>query len=104
MAELKATRKVVRRRVKEDEALLKERLQELPGQLLYTGVKYIIPPLLTGGVTNTVLSAGKSLVDLFFIKREENGANGKKGISPSLKRAGLLTALKWGVRLALRAI
>lgn len=104
LAELKATRKVIRRRVKEDEALLKDRLQELPGQLLYTGVKYVIPPMLSGGVTNTVLHVGKSLVDLFFIKKEDRIGDGKMGISPSLKKAGLLTALKWGVRLALRAI
>jgi hypothetical protein len=104
LAELKATRKVIRRRVKEDEALLKERLQELPGQLLYTGVKYFIPPMLSGGVTNTILQGGKSLVDHFFIKKEDRAIEGRAGIAPSLKKAGLLAALKWGVRLALRAI
>jgi hypothetical protein len=99
--ELSAARKVVRKRIKEDETLLKDRLQELPGQLFYTGAKYVIPPLLSGGVTNTVLDAGKALVDLFFLKKEDGA---KKGIPTSLKKAGLLTALKWGVRLLLKAI
>ncbi|WP_133991617.1 hypothetical protein [Dinghuibacter silviterrae] len=99
--ELAAARKVVRKRVKEDEALLKERLQELPGQLFYTGVKYVVPPLLSGGVTNTVLGAGKSLIDLFFIKKEDGAKN---GLPTALKKAGILTALKWGVRLLLKSI
>ena len=105
LAELKATRKVVKRRVREDEALLKDRLQELPGQLLYTAVKNILPPLLKGGVANTVLGAGKLLVDHFFIKKHTQAdESSAKGIPASLKKAGLLTAIRWGVRLALRAI
>jgi hypothetical protein len=104
LAELRATRRVMRKRVKDDETLLKDRLQELPGQLLYTGVKYVIPSVLQGGVTNTVLDAGKGLVDLFFVKKNGQEQGGKRRIPPSLKKAGLLTALKWGIRLALKAI
>ncbi|HTJ12177.1 MAG TPA: hypothetical protein VL547_09135 [Dinghuibacter sp.] len=104
LEELKATRKVVKQRVLADEAVLKERLQELPGQLLYTGVKNILPPLLKGSVTNTVLGAGKALIDHFFIKKHEPSIEPSKGIPDSLKRAGLLTAIRWGLRLALRAI
>ena len=104
MEELRAARKVVKRRVIEQEAVLKDRLQELPGQLLYTGVKNILPALLRGSVTNTVLGAGKSLVDHFFIKKHEPATEPARGIPSSLKRAGLLTAVRWGLRLALRAI
>lgn len=104
LEELHAARKVVKRRVREDEALLKDRLQELPGQLLYTGVKNILPPLLKGSVTNSVLGAGKALIDHFFIKKHGPAAEPSKGIPDSLKRAGILTAVRWGLRLALRAI
>jgi hypothetical protein len=104
LAELHAARKIVRVRVRREEQVLKDRMQELPGQLLYTGFKYVIPPLLSGRITNTALEAGKSLVDLFFVKSDHSEPGSKNGISQSLKKAGLLTALKWGFRLLTRAI
>ncbi|GEM_PF-5583450 len=99
IAELHAARRVVKRRVKTQEAQLKDRLQELPGQLVYTGFKYVVPTLISGKITNSLLDGAKSMVDLFFLKSKDQGAT--KG---ALKKAGLLTALKWGIRLALRAI
>lgn len=105
LAELQAARKHVKQKVKAEERILKDRLQELPGQLLYTGFKYVIPPLLSGRITNTALEAGKSLVDLFFVKKDEAPETGAKTVlSKSLKKAGLLTALKFGFRLLTRAI
>ena len=105
LAELQTARKHVKQKVKAEERVLKDRLQELPGQLLYTGFKYVIPPLLSGRITNTALEAGKSLVDLFFVKKDEAPETGAKTVlSKSLKKAGLLTALKFGFRLLTRAI
>ena len=101
LAELNLARKQVKKRVKAEEQVLKDRLQELPGQLLYTGVKYVIPPILSGKITNTALEAGKSLVDMFFVKKDDQP---NTGLSKSLKKAGLLTALKWGVRLLIKTI
>jgi hypothetical protein len=99
LAELHAARRIVKRRVKAQEVQLKDRLQELPGQLVYTGFKYVIPTLITGKITNSLLEGAKSMVDMFFIKKGEH-----KGTKDTLKKAGLMTALKWGIRLALRAI
>ena len=89
----------MKRRVRAQEGQLKDRLQELPGQLVYTGFKYVVPTLISGKITNSLLDGVKSLVDLFFIKKSDH-----KGTKDSLKKAGLLTALKWGIRLAMRAI
>jgi len=104
LAELQAARKQVKLKVKAEEQVLKDRLQELPGQLLYTGFKYVIPPLLSGRITNTALDAGKSLVDLFFVKKEAPPGSAKAVISNSMKKAGLMTALKFGFRLLTKAI
>jgi hypothetical protein len=104
LAELQVARKHVKQKVKAEEQVLKDRLQELPGQLLYTGFKYVIPPLLSGRITNTALEAGKSLVDLFFVKKDGSQTEGKTVLSKSLKKAGLLTALKFGFRLLARAV
>jgi hypothetical protein len=104
LAELKAARKMVKIRVKLEEQGLKNRLQELPGQLLYTGFKHVIPPILSGRITNTALGAGKSLVDMFFVKKNGIESDHKSDLSHSLKKAGLLTALKWGFRILTRSI
>jgi hypothetical protein len=104
LTELQVARRQVKRKVKAEEQVLKDRLQELPGQLLYTGFKYVIPPLLSGRITNTALEAGKSLVDLFFIKKDDPETASGSVLSKSLKKAGMLTALKWGFRLLTRAI
>jgi hypothetical protein len=104
LSELHVARKHVKQKVKAEEQVLKDRLQELPGQLLYTGFKYVIPPLLSGRITNTALEAGKSLVDMFFINREGPEPEAKTILSKSLRKAGLLTALKWGFRLLTRAV
>jgi hypothetical protein len=102
--ELRAARKITKQRVVEGERQLKERLQELPGQLVYTGLKYVVPPLLSGKITNSLLSAGKYLVDLYFLKKDKS-PDGKKGIlSDTVRRAGLLAAVRWGMQLLTRAI
>jgi hypothetical protein len=104
LAELQSARRQVKSRVKAKEQVLKDRLQELPGQLLYTGFKYVIPPILSGRITNTALDAGKSLVDLFFVKKDAPEGSAKSVISHSMKKAGLMTALKFGFRLLTKVI
>ena len=104
LAELQAARRQVKLRVKAEEKVLKDRLQELPGQLLYTGFKYVVPPILSGRITNTALDAGKSLVDLFFVKKDPVEGSAKSIISHSVKKAGLMTALKFGFRLLTKVI
>lgn len=104
LEELQAARKVVSARVKQGEQQLRSRAQELPGQLVYTGFRYVVPPLLSGKITNTVLEAGKAMVDLFFVKAGKDGTERKNAFTQSLKKAGLLTAVKWGFRLLARAI
>lgn len=104
LAELQAARRLVKLRVKAEEKVLKDRLQELPGQLLYTGFKYVVPPILSGRITNTALDAGKSLVDLFFVKKDPGEGSAKSIISHSVKKAGLMTALKFGFRLLTKVI
>lgn len=102
--ELRGARKIVRERVKQGEEQLKARVQELPGQLIYSGFKYVIPSMLSGKITNTVLEAGKSVVDLFFVKKGMEGTGRKSALAQNLKKAGVLTAVKWGFRLLARAI
>jgi hypothetical protein len=48
LEELHAVKQLVRSRVKNGEQHLKDRVQELPGQLLYTGFRFVIPPPFVG--------------------------------------------------------
>lgn len=105
LQELHAAKQLVRARIKVGEQSLKDSVQELPGQLLYTGFRYIIPPLISGRITQSALEAGKSLVDLFFVKKgDHSGGGDKKALVQSLKKVGLLAAAKWGFRLLTRTI
>jgi hypothetical protein len=98
-------KQLVRARIKVGEQTLKDRVQELPGQLLYTGFRFVIPPLISGGITQSALLAGKSLVDLFFVKNGGHSSSGdKRTLVQSLKKVGLLTAAKWGFRLLTKTI
>jgi hypothetical protein len=105
LEELHAVKQLVRSRVKNGEQHLKDRVQELPGQLLYTGFRFVIPPLLSGRITQSALEAGKALIDLFFIKSGGHSAGeDKRNLAQSLKKVGLLSAAKWGFRLLTRVI
>lgn len=100
LEELREGRKSVKQRVVLQEKMLKDRLQELPGQLIYTGVKSVLPPLISGKITNSVLNGGKALVDHFFVK----GGDKDKPLLKVVKNVGFLTAVRWGVRLLLKRI
>jgi hypothetical protein len=78
--------------IKEQEQELRQRVQKVPGELFYSGVNSVLPTILTGKVTSTVLNAGRNLINKSFEKKEGGVINSK--LITAAKQAGVFTILK----------
>ena len=70
--------------IKQQEADLRQRVQKLPGEVLYAGVDAVLPAVLTGKISNKILTAGKNFVNKTIIKKDkwqyfQAGYGGKTG-------------------------
>ena len=79
-------------RIKEQERELRKRVQQVPGELFYSGVNSVVPTIISGKITSSIIKAGKSLVDKAFVKKGAEGNNSK--LITAAKQAGIFTLLK----------
>jgi hypothetical protein len=79
-------------RIKEQERELRKRVQQVPGELFYSGVNSVVPTIISGKITSSVIKAGKNLVDKAFVKKGAEGNNSK--LITAAKQAGIFTLLK----------
>ena len=79
-------------RIKEQEQELRKRIQQVPGELFYSGVNSVVPTIISGKITSAVIKAGKNLVDKAFVKKGAGGNNSK--LITAAKQAGIFTLLK----------
>lgn len=92
IADLQTAQHRLKMQIREQEKELKERVKVLPGELVYAGVNAVIPTVLSGKITNSVLGMGKELVNMFFVKRED-GEHRSKLVS-AIKKAGIFSVLR----------
>jgi hypothetical protein len=78
--------------IKAQEQELRQRVQKVPGELFYSGVNSVLPAIVRGRVTATVLNAGRELINKSFVKKEGDGINTK--LVTAAKQAGIFTILK----------
>jgi len=77
--------------IKQQESELRQRVQKLPGELFYAGVDAVIPTVLSGKITGTVLNAGKNFINKSVLKKTDGNTS---KLVTAAKQAGLFTLLK----------
>jgi len=91
MEALKKEKYALERRLREQEDELRRRVQQVPGEMFYSGMDSIIPSFLSGKVSSLALNAGKGLINNFFVRKAAT-AGGLK-ILDAVKPSGLIRRL-----------
>lgn len=88
---LRAEQRRLAAEIKQQELELRSRVQQLPGELFYAGANAVVPAVLTGKISQTLFSAGRTLVN-----RLVNGKSADKNNTAltMAKQAGLYTIAK----------
>jgi hypothetical protein len=90
---LQAEQRQLKATIIAQEAALRQKVKVLPGELFYAGVGAIVPTILTGKISHTVLGAGRTLINK--VVDNKTNANDSKLVALA-KQAGLFTLLKIG--------
>lgn len=98
MEDLKKEQQAVRLRIGEQETALKNKLNQVPGELFYSGMDSMIPSFLSGRVSSFALNAGKGLINQFFVRKAISSGGSK--LLNIVKPSGILRK----ARLVLKAI
>ncbi len=77
--------------IKQQETELRQQVQKLPGELFYAGVDAVVPTVLSGKITGSVLNAGRNFINNSVLKK--TGGNTSKLVTAA-KQAGVFTLLK----------
>ncbi len=86
--DLRGQQKLSKLRLLEKEELLRKRMQQVPGELFYSGLDRIIPNMLSGKVSHFALNAGKGLINNYFVRKAVT--EGGIGILKLAKPSGIL--------------
>ena len=90
---LQAEQRRLKALIKEQEADLRQRVHKLPGELFYAGAGAIVPTVLSGKISHSVLNAGRTLINK--VVDGKTNSNTAKMVAVA-KQAGLFTLLKIG--------
>ncbi|MES1222163.1 MAG: hypothetical protein ABUT20_42100 [Bacteroidota bacterium] len=85
--------------IKEQEAALRERVQKLPGELVYASVDSILPAALTGKVSDKILTVGKNFINNSIVKK--TGGHTSRLVTAA-KQAGIFTALRLAYKIFIK--
>jgi hypothetical protein len=67
--ELRLHQEATRLKIRDKEQQIRMKMQEMPGELFYSGMDSVIPNFLSGKVSSMALSAGKGVINHFFVKK-----------------------------------
>jgi hypothetical protein len=95
VADLQREQRLLKGQIRQQEHELRQRVQQVPGELFYAGVNAVVPTVLSGKITNSVLNTGKAFINKAFVKKD--GAD-NKGLVAAAKQVGLFTILKLAYR------
>jgi len=85
--------------IKAQEKDLRQRVQKLPGELLYTSVDAVLPAMLTGKISHGILNAGRNFINKSIVKKT---AGNTSKLVTAAKQAGLFTLLKVGYNMLIK--
>jgi hypothetical protein len=77
--------------IKRQEADLRQRVQKIPGELLYASVDAVLPSVLSGRVSDKILGAGRNFINKSIVQK--TSGNTSKLVTAA-KQAGVFTILK----------
>ncbi len=81
----------LKRIIKQQEEVLRQKVQKLPGELLYAGVDSLLPVGLSGKISDKILTAGKNFINRAVVKK--TGGQTSRLVTAA-KQAGIFTLLK----------
>ena len=85
--------------IKQQEADLRQRVQKLPGEILYAGADAVLPAVLTGKISDKILTAAKNFVNKSLVKKASGNTS---RLVTAAKQAGIFTLLKIGYNVFIR--
>jgi hypothetical protein len=85
-------------RIQEED--LRSRVRRVPGELFYSGLNSVIPPMLSGKITNTVLNTGKDWVNRYFSGQDPQKPDSK--LMTAIKQVGIFSLLRFAFRAFIR--
>lgn len=100
MEALKKEQLNARVRIQEKENELRKRVQQVPGELFYSGMDSVIPSMLSGKVSSFALNAGKGLINNFFVRKAVTTGGFK--LLNFVKPSGILKKLQLGYKTLVR--
>lgn len=77
--------------IKEQEHDLRQRVQKVPGELLYHSIDAVLPNALSGKISDKILGAGRSFINKSIVQK--TSGNTSKLVTAA-KQAGVFTILK----------
>jgi len=87
---------VVRQRIKDHEDLLRTKMYEIPAELAVAGANTLIPKMLRGKISNTVLNTGKKLINTFLVPENQQK---QKLLTHTVKNKGVISLIQKGIGL-----
>ena len=96
LEELRLHQKATRLRIKDKEQQIRLKMQEVPGELFYSGMDSVIPGFLSGKVSSFALNAGKGVINHFFVKKAISST--APGILKLARPSGLLKKISSVIR------
>lgn len=69
LEELQLHQEATRLRIRDKEQQIRMKMQEVPGELFYSGIDNMLPNFLSGRVSSLALNAGKGVINHFFVKK-----------------------------------
>ena len=96
LEELKLHQQATRLRIRDKEFQLKAKMQEVPGELFYSGMDHVIPSFLSGKVSSFALNAGKGMINHFFVRKAIGAA--APSILQLAKPSGIIKKLSSVIR------
>jgi len=77
--------------IKTQEEALRQRVQKLPGELLYASVDAVLPPVLTGKISHKILNFGRNFVNKSVVKKTSGNTS---RLVTAAKQAGIVTLIR----------
>ena len=85
--------------IKQQETDLRQRVQKLPGELLYVSVDAVLPRAFTGKISDKILNAGRNFINKSIVRKTSGNTS---RLVTAAKQAGIFTLLKLGYNIFIR--
>lgn len=96
IASLQKEQALIKQRIESRENELKAKMYEIPAELVAGGVNSVIPRILRGKISNTVINGGKKILNSLLVPESKHNSN---MLTYSVKNRGIFSAIKKGFKI-----